>query len=181
MLKSHGVPEAEFDRWVMLPENAGRNFEYIAGEIVEGVSNNKSSRAGLNIMAEVRTYVKQQRLGRTTGADGGYVVAGERYIPDGAFVSFARQPVAVDVAYNPVAPDLAVEVLSPGNEHSEIVRKVGNYLAAGTVIWVIDPDDETVNVYTPGLPRVTLRREDMLSGDAVLPGFRLAVADIFSE
>jgi Uma2 family endonuclease len=181
MLKTHGVPEAEFDRFVALPENAGRNFEYIAGEIIEVVSNNKSSRAGLNIMAEVRNFVKRHKLGRTTGADGGYVVAGEKYIPDGAFVSYARQPVAVDVAYNPVAPDLAVEVLSPGNEHSEITRKVGNYLAAGTVVWVIDPDDETVDVYTPGQPRLTLHQLDTLKGDVVLPGFQLRVADIFSE
>ncbi|MEJ5197516.1 MAG: SdrD B-like domain-containing protein, partial [Anaerolineae bacterium] len=48
-----------------------------------------------------------------TGADGGYRVGDERYIPDVAFVSQSRQPAPSRDAYNAIAPDLAVEVLSP--------------------------------------------------------------------
>jgi Uma2 family endonuclease len=121
-----------------------------------------------------------------TGADGGYVVSGEDYIPDAAFMSYARQPVASDAAYNPVAPDLAIEVLSPGNietpnERDKMLRKIGNYLAAGTVLWLTDPEQKTVDVYIPGQPRKTLRVGDFLEGGDVLPGFRLAVADIFRD
>jgi len=181
VLQTRPMTDAEFDRFVMLPENRDRNFEFIAGEIVEVVSNSKSSYEALKIMGRVSVHVDDNHLGRYTGADGGYIVSGEKYIPDGAFTSYARQQVAPNVPYNPIAPDLAIEVLSPGNTETEMTRKIGNYLAAGTVVWVADPEQKTVDVYTPNQPRKTLRIGDFLEGGAVLPGFRLAVAKIFSD
>jgi hypothetical protein len=53
----------------------------------------------------ITVFVMQNKLGFVTGADGGYIVSGERYIPDTAFMSVKRQPIQPDVAYNPVAPD----------------------------------------------------------------------------
>ncbi len=175
------VTDDEFDRFVMLPENRDRNFEYIAGEIVEVVSNSKASRAAVKMLARVGIHVEDNHLGCVTGADGGYVVWGEKYIPDGAYVSYARQPQPPNVPYNPIAPDLAIEVLSPGNTEIEMTRKIGNYIAAGTVVWVADPDQKTIDVYTPTQPRKTLRVGQVLEGGDVLPGFRLAVANIFSD
>lgn len=181
VLQTRYVTDEEFDRFVTLPENVDRNFEYIAGEIVEVVSNSLSSHFGAKILGRISVHAEDNHLGRATGADGGYIVSGEKYIPDAAFISFTRQPKMVRVAYNPIAPDLAVEVLSPGNDEIEIARKVGNYLAAGTVLWLVDPDKKTVDVYVPGQPRKTLRVGDFLEGGDVLPGFRLSVASIFSE
>ena len=181
VLQTRYVTDEEFDRFVTLPENVDRNFEYIAGEIVEVVSNNESSRLAIKMLMRVGVHVDDNHLGWVTGADGGYIVAGEKYIPDGAFVSFARQPKASRAAYNPIAPDLAIEVLSPGNSEIEMIRKIGNYLAVGTVVWVADPDQKTIDVYIPNQPRKTLRIGEFLEGGAVLPGFRLAVASIFSE
>jgi len=181
VLHTRLISDAEFDRFVALPENADRNFEFIAGEIVEGVSNSKASRIAIKIVSRVSVYVDDHKLGRVTGADGGYVVYGEKYIPDAAFVSYVRQPAAPDVPYNPIAPDLAIEVLSPGNSETEMIRKIGNYLAAGTVVWVADPENQTVDVYTPNRPRQTLRMGGVLDGGDVLPGFRLALDRIFSD
>jgi Uma2 family endonuclease len=181
VLQTRHITDAEFDRFVILPENAGRNFEFIAGEIVEVVSSSKSSREAMKIMGRVSVHVEDHHLGRVTGADGGYVVHGEKYIPSGTFISYSRQPVAPDVPYNPIAPDLAVEVLSPGNTEIEMTRKIGNYLTAGTVVWVADPEFKTIDVYTPAQPRKTLRIGDFLEGGDVLRGFRLALASIFSD
>src|SRR5690349_15884518 len=103
------VSKEQFYEFVMHPENRDRNFEYVAGEIVEVVSNGHSSRKGAKLLVYVGYYIDTDHLGNYTGADGGYVVAGEDYIPDGAFISYARQPVPLDVAYNPVAPGLAIE------------------------------------------------------------------------
>ncbi len=186
VLRTQPITKTEFERFVMLPENRDRNFEFIAGEIVEVVSNNKSSRKAAKLIIYVGSHILTHHLGRMTGADGGYVVFGEDYIPDAAFMSYARQPISPDVAYNPVAPDLAIEVLSPGNvgshdEREKMLRKIGNYLAAGTVLWLVDPEQETLDVYIPNQPRKTLRVGDTLEGGEVLPGFQLAVADIFSD
>jgi Uma2 family endonuclease len=171
----------EFDEYINRPENADRLFEYIGGEIVEVVANNYSSEIAATILAEVKTFAKVNKLGRVTGADGGYIVSGEKYIPDVAFISFAKQPEPSHEAYNPNPPDLAVEVLSPSNTEGQMLVKVANYLAAGTMVWRVKPTEKQVIVFAPGKPARTLTINDTLDGGDALPGFKLAVRDIFPE
>lgn len=171
----------EFDDWVLLPENAGQMFEYIGGEIVEVVSNNYSSMIGMFIGAMLTIFVRTHALGYVTGADGGYRVSGERYIPDAAFISKARQPQPFREAYNPNPPDLAVEVLSPTNDPGDMRVKIANYLLAGAVLWVVDPEAKRVEVYVSGQAAKTLTINDVLDGGSVLPGFSLPGRDIFPE
>lgn len=171
----------EFDNVVLQPENRDRMLEYVGGEIIEVVSNNYSSEVAASILTEIGGFVKKNKLGRVTGADGGYRVSGERYIPDVAFVSKARQPEPSYEAYNPIAPDLAVEVLSPGNTHHEMRVKTVNYLRAGTTLWIVDPELKRVEVYRPDYAPVTLEIGDTLGSVAALPGFTLPVRDIFPE
>jgi len=166
----------------MRPENQDRNFEYIAGEVVEVVSNNESSEAAAILIAYFGSYVVTNKLGRITGADGGNVINGEDYIPDAAFMSYKRQPIRPkQVAYNPVAPDLAIEVLSPGNKPTDMAIKTAHYMAAGTVLWLVDLETKTIDVWIPNQPVKRLRVGDFLEGGNVLPGFRLAVADVFED
>ncbi|MBI1281448.1 MAG: hypothetical protein GC179_25195 [Anaerolineaceae bacterium] len=171
----------EFDHFVRLPENGDRNFEYIAGEITELVSNSKVSRIAARILGQIGYHIEMNHLGRCTGADGGYAIFGEKYVPKGAFVSYTRQPAAPDGDYNPIAPDIAIEVLAFDNADIKMLRKIGNYLAAGTVLWLVDPEQKTIDVYTPNQPRKTLRVGDFLDGGDVLPNFRLALAQIFKD
>jgi Uma2 family endonuclease len=170
----------EFDQFVQLPENADRLFEYVGGEITEVVSNNYSSEIAARILIEIGIYVKSRNVGRVTGADGGYRVSGERYIPDVAFISREKQPEPSHEAYNPTPPDLAVEVLSPSNDLSDIRIKLVNYLNAGTVVWIVDPDKKQVEVYASGQAK-KLGLNDTLDGGAVLPGFTLPVKEIFPD
>lgn len=179
VLQTKLITAQEFDRVAALPENRDRRLELIAGEIIEVVSNSYSSRIAAAIVGELRAFTKPRRLGGVTGADGGYVVAGERYIPDAAFISAERQPEGSHEAYNPLAPDLAVEVLSPGDEQATLRRKLTNYLYAGTTVWVIDPEARTVEVHSPGQPLQVIHAAGILSGEPVLPGFSLPLADIF--
>jgi Uma2 family endonuclease len=173
------VSVEEFEKIAALPENADRHLEYIGGEIIEVVSNSKASKIAMRIGAKITIHVEAHKLGRVTGADGGYKVSGEDYMPDAAFISNARQPKDPDVAWNPLAPDLAVEVVSPSDRHTVIADKVTNYLLAGTLLWYVLPDDRQVKVYEPGQPAKTLGIDDVLDGGKVLLGFRLAVKDIF--
>lgn len=176
----HTSAAEAFDRFVQLPENADKSFEYIAGEICEVVSNNYSSEIAALILYFIQAHLRQHHLvGRVTGADGGYVVCGERYIPDVAFVSAQKQPRPSHDAYNPNPPDLAVEVLSPGNTDHKMRVKIVNYLHAGTTVWVVNPDDKCVECYVPNHPPQTLSIDDTLSGGDTLPGFQLATKDIF--
>ncbi len=115
-----------------------------------------------------------------TGADGGCIVAGERCIPDGAFVSRARQTRPSDAANSPTAPDLAIEVLSPSNTPDEIRIKIANYLLVGTTVWLVDADHARIEVYTSGAPVRVLRIGDTRDGGSLLPGFSIPLADVFS-
>jgi Uma2 family endonuclease len=171
----------EFDRLVERPDNADRLFEYIGGEMVEVVSNQRSSAIAYRLGGFLSMYLMHSGAGFLTGADGGYMIAGERYLPDVAFVSQARQARPSEEAYSPVPPDLAVEVLSPSNKPKDVRIKIGNYLAAGSVLWVVDPDQKQVEVYVPGQAVKRLGEKDTLDGGDVLPGFTLAIKDIFPE
>jgi Uma2 family endonuclease len=80
------------------------------------------------------------------------------------------------------APDLAVEVLSPSNRAGAIRDKVADYLAAGcSLVWVVDPRRRRVSVHEPGKATSFLEIPDTLDGAPVLPGFRLALVDLFGE
>ena len=169
----------EFDRIAALPENADKRLEFIGGEIIDVVTNNYNSEIAATILAEIKVYAKTHDLGRVTGADGGYKVSGERYIPDVAFISKSKQPASSHEAYNSNAPDLAVEVVSPTDSTKEILDKVANYLAAGTVVWLIYPDKRQAKIYEPGQPVKTIIAEGVLDGGSVLPGFKLPLKDVF--
>jgi Uma2 family endonuclease len=169
----------EFERFAALPENADRLFEYIGGEMVEVVSNQRSSTLAARISGFIFLYLTQNNIGFLTSSDGGYMIEGERYIPDVAFVSKARQPAPSDQAYSPIPPDLAVEVLSLSNVPRVMRLKIASFMAVGTTVWVVDPDPKSVEIYTPGQIAKTVGINDTLEGGDLLPGFSLSVKDIF--
>jgi Uma2 family endonuclease len=179
-VRSH-VTVQEFDAIAALSENAHKRLEFIGGEIIAVVTNNYASEIAARFLIEIGSFIKGKNLGRVTGADGGYKVSGERYIPDVAFISLSKQPEPSHEAYNPNAPDLAIEVVSPTDLPKDITDKVANYLAAGTVVWVVYPDKQQAKVYEPGQPVQTIDIDGVLDGGKVLPGFRLVLKDVFFE
>lgn len=175
------IPVESFDAFVQLPENAEKLFEYIDGEIIELPSNPYASYISGRIFRRIANFVEDNNLGYTTGEAGGYMVSGERYAPDVAFISRIKQPRLVSVGYNPNPPDLAVEVDIPSTyvTRSNLFTKTVNYMAAGTVVWIVRPERKEVEVYVPGEAKRTLGVDDVLDGGEILPGFQLPVKDIF--
>jgi len=170
----------EFDAWAS--EQFDHNYEFIGGEVVEVVSNSLASRVRFKIGGFLFAYLQAHPIGEATTADGGYMVNGERYIPDIGFIRNEKLVGKKDSAYYPIAPDLAVEVISNPNNHQEMrdLRvKLVNYLGAGTVVWVIDPYARTGEIYTPNQPIQIIDEDGMLNGGAVLPNFWVARKDIF--
>ena len=101
--------------------------------------------------------------------------------PDIAYFSVAKIPLdAMDSGYAEVPPDLVVEIVSPSDSRREVHDKARMWLRYGVdLVWVVQPDTRTVDVYEPGRGVVTLDEHDTLNGLAVLPGFTCAVSDIF--
>ena len=79
------------------------------------------------------------------------------------------------------APTLAVEILSPSNTHEEATEKVREYLDLGVaLVWVLDPVFRTVQVFRPDAEPTLFNARQELTAEPHLPGFRVAVADLFA-
>lgn len=173
----------QFEMFIERPENMDKLFEFIGGEIVEVPSNPYVSKIAGIILTFINLYLFNNKIGDVTGEAGGYMVAGERYAPDVAFISYDKQIELTKEGYNPNPPDLAVEVIS-SNRAAELHRlrvKISNYLLEGTIVWVVNPEEQQVEVHAPGK---TVRRfldEDVLEIPELLPGFKLKVVDIFTK
>ena len=104
-------------------------------------------------------------------------------IPDVSFVSWDQLPKrrVPRVAIADLAPDLAVEVISPSNTAREMERKLQDFLAAGVqLVWYVYPEPQEIHVYTAERHDV-LTIEQELSGGDVLPGFVLPLRQLFEE
>ncbi len=87
---------------------------------------------------------------------------------------------------SPIAPDLAVEIISPSNTHREIRGKIEAYLAHGTqLVWIVYPEDKAVDVWRAmpdgSLSKRTFGINDTLYGESILPNFTLPIRDIFTD
>jgi Uma2 family endonuclease len=179
LIEEKSCTAADFEQIAALPENRERRLEYIGGEVIEVVSNNEASRVAASILAEIRMFIKGRALGWVTGADGGYVVSGERYIPDVGFISRQRQPDPCRETWNPLSPDLAVEVMSPTDSQRDMTIKIANYLAASTIVWLVQIPERRVLVFVPGQPVIQVGDSGVLTGGTLLPDFQLALKDVF--
>lgn len=131
-------------------------------------------------------YVEENDLGEVFGAETGFKLASNPDTvlgPDIAFVSNEKIPQSgIPVSFWSGAPDLAVEVVSPGNTRREIEEKVEEYLSAGvSLVWIINPKRRTVTVHQANAEPATLAESDMLDGADVVPGFQYSVARLFTR
>ncbi len=160
--------------------------ELIDGEIVEMVpSSDGSSSTAMTIGALLWNHVRPRKLGRVYSSDGGFVLFPDREtvrVPDVAFVRTERMPQGEARRHFPrLAPDLVVEVLSPTDRGRDVRAKVAMYHEAGVpLIWLVNPDAQTVTVLALGQEPVTLTGAETLNGGRVLPDLRIEVAEIFA-
>ena len=185
------------DLWEIshLAENADKRLALIEGVLQEmpptGWLHGDTT---IELGSEVRAYVKAHKLGRVTAAETGFILfkSSEPGIrdtvlaPDIGFIAAHRVPSQLPEGYVPFAPDLAVKVVSPGNTDEEINLKVELYLRYGTrLVWVVYPKQQRIHVFRPidsGSEGsfAFLGIEDTLEGEGVLPGFKLALRDLFT-
>jgi Uma2 family endonuclease len=131
----------------------------------------------------VGNHVISRQLGVFHGAETGFTLSRDPDTVRAPDVAFTRaERVAPPVrGFVPAAPDLAVEVLSPDDRPGYVRDKVAEWLEAGTLaVWVVDPRERTVTVHEPQQTPLVLGETDSLSGGDVLPGFELALHDIFA-
>ena len=168
----------------------GRICELVDGILLEKAMGSNADGIGLWLAVQIFNFASLQNLGKLFGAQGGFAVGGLTVrMPDVSFYRWdsVSDPVGLDhltTAFLEEAPDLVVEVLSPGNTAKEMAIKLAEYEKFGVdLVWYVDPEAKTVTVYPKGKAKgmKVLTEADTLDGGKVLPGFALPVRDIFAS
>lgn len=168
---------------LLRPENEG--CELVEGTLVEKAMGTREAFLAAYVIELLGLFVRANNLGILTPGDGAWeMMSGLVRLPDVAFLSWDRLP-SREVPDEPIAsavPDLAVEVLSRSNTPGEMARKRGEYFRAGVrLVWEIDPRARAVRAYTSETAFTDHTAADTLTGDPVLPGFALPLAQLFAE
>lgn len=173
------------DEFLTYPTPEGK-AELVRGELrVTPPTGGRHGLVAKTVAVALDAHVRPRGLGRVFVDAGFELMALPRTVraPDVSFVRAERLPPgAIHRGFVKVAPDLAVEVLSPSETASRLDEKLDDYRAAGTpLVWVLDPERRTVMVIEPDATVRWLRADDALEGGSVLPGFHYAVNELFSE
>ncbi|MGO8678745.1 MAG: Uma2 family endonuclease [Limisphaerales bacterium] len=168
-----------------LPDD-GYSHEVVNGELVKSPRNicqHELICERLNFTLE--SFNRLHRLGAVFGSRMGYWMKNRNCrAPDVSFVSkerLLRLGFKPDTkTFFPGAPDLAVEVLSPGNTRAEIDERLRDFFSSGTQLaWIIHPEEQFVELCHSLTDRQILGPGASLSGADLLPGFSLPVVDLF--
>lgn len=125
---------AEYSAFIDRPENEGRIFELIDGEIVEKMPSFTPSYISLRMATELNLYLRQNPTGRISSEAGGYILSEDDVlIPDVGYISKERMS-EFPRREAPIAPNLAIAVKSPGGRKNKMRLKAEKYLAPGTRI-----------------------------------------------
>lgn len=173
-----------------LPDDPGSRYELVEGRLVKmsptsGIHGRRTS----DLHFALELYAREHQLGVLTAAETGFNLTrpGERretvLAPDIAFVRAEHASLMEVEDFPRVAPDLAVEVASPGDSRRRMGEKARRWLDRGVrLVWVVWPRRREIDVWEPGAagPRV-LVAADTLEGGAVVPGFRIPIAQVCPE
>ncbi|MFN0093597.1 MAG: Uma2 family endonuclease [Dehalococcoidia bacterium] len=173
-----GIRRITIDEFLALPEERPWK-EYLRGEVTEKpMPNDTHGTLVMEIGGEIRSHLKR------TGQ--GYVSTEVRhadrtqdwvYLPDIKVHLYGDGPKGPH-PHGPVAvpPDFAIEILSPSDRVVHWLERVQLYMAAGTrLLWIVDPEEESIRAFRPGGPTTIHRPGDIIDAEPVLHGFQLDV------
>jgi Uma2 family endonuclease len=154
--------------WTGTPKMAGQEHALVSG----------------NLFAALYAFVRTRQLGRVYGDNLNYVLEGTpgkivtMRIPDLSFVAADRISAPDEKGYYYLAPDLAIEVISPSETRKETAEKIADYLRFGSrQVWEVDPEKKQVTVHLPD-GGTQIYSETLFGGD-VLPGFEIPLSRLF--
>ncbi len=171
------------DEFLALPEEKPA-LEYVDGEVTQKVSPRSwhSDLQGDQVL-RLRGFAPPRRLAHVL-PEHRSTYGGQSIVPDvavyrwGGIPRDARGRLVNNVT---VPPDIAIEIVSPGQSVRHLDERCRWYVTNGVRIALLaDPDDETIREYRPGAEPRLLRGDDVLDLGDVLPGFTLVVGELFA-
>ncbi len=175
----------EFLEFVHRPENRNRRFELDRGRIDE--MPRPGIRHGVvcaNVSFELVAFARKRGRGIVVSNDAGLIV---EHDPDTVFgpdlflfdenIDYADLPTH----WEDRPPTLVVEVLSPNDRTTKLHRRIGRFLAMGVpLVWVVDPEENTLTVHQAHRPLVVLEASDEVTGLEFVADLKMKVADFFA-
>ena len=172
----------------LLEMSDSKQYELVDGQLEEKEVSYLSSLIGSEVNRRISNHVLDRELGTVTGSDCSFQCFDDDEDdplkirrPDVTFIARGRLPAEqLARGHVTIAPDLAVEVVSPNDTVYDLNKKIEEYLRAGVrLVWVIDPENRTLDVYRADRTLARLMPDDELTGEDVIPGFRCHVRGFF--
>ncbi len=163
----------------------GRICELIDGVLVEKITGAPAALLAGFVLHLFWQHLEVHDLGIVLAPDGLLRILGTQIrVPNVSFIPwelFFNRRLPQQQIY-PVAPNLAIEILSPGNTDEEMLRKLHDYFAAGVqLVWYIDTEERKAWAYTAVDRGMEFTADGVLSAGDVLPGFELPLARLFAK
>jgi Uma2 family endonuclease len=171
----------------LLAMSGGDPYELVNGNLLEKKMGAASSLIAAELIGILLAFIKTNKSGFLFADGLGYQCfddsPDEVRKPDISFICAHRlDGNRLPAGFLRFAPDLAVEILSPGDLATEIDEKIEQFLAAGTALfWIVNPAIRTVRVHQKGGAVIVLHASDDLTGGEVLPGFHCRVGELFAK
>jgi Uma2 family endonuclease len=172
------------DELFAMPED-GFRYELVKGELKKmSLAGTEHGAIIFNLSILLGQYIKENNLGQGFGAETGFKLTTNPDTVRAADIAFVRREripeTGIPKNFWQTAPDLAVEVLSPGDTYEEVDEKVEDWLDAGArAVWIVSPKLRSVTVYRSMTDVTRLSESDELDGGDVVQGFRCKVSEIF--
>lgn len=160
------------------------NAELINGKIVHHMpTSHRHSAIEATVAISIGAYLLENRIGRVlTGEAGVYTRRNPDSIRamDAAYISNERYALVQSHSFLDVAPELIIEVMSPGDRWSDVHEKIAEYFAIEALeLWIIDPRLEQIHVYTSPTQSKIYSTADIITTESILPRFTLPVRHLF--
>lgn len=172
------------EAFMALPDD-GNQYEIVNGELVMSNSGAEHGYIAVILSTILYSFVRTHKLGVVLDSSTAFTLkTGNKRSPDVSFIAKERLQGLKKLprGFWQGSPDLAVEVLSPSNTVEEIHNKIIEYFDNDTkLVWVINPEEEYVLIYHSPKPDGFLTPQDILDGENLIPGFQMAVAELFAE
>ncbi len=162
-----------------------KRYELMDGELMEKARNFQSAWVAAHFCAQLIGFVEPLGLGFVFGGGLGYqCFPGDNVRrPDASFIRAGRLTLTqFEAEHCTVVPDCVLEIVSPGDLSDDVERKAKEYLSAGVhLVWVLNPETQTILVYRPDGSMAHLSSKNELDGESVLPGFKCPVKSLFPD
>ena len=186
ILEKQFISAEAFFEIAELPKYDDRRIELVEGEIVDMPLPNPIHAAVLaTLSTKLNIFVTDSESGRVLVGDAPFILKRDAEGRDTlrgldiAYISAERLPGKLPRSPLYLAPDLAVEIISPSNKAEDIEKKIEQLFDAGTtLIWIVYPELQHIAVHTND-GTFKLKESDLLTGGDILPGFEVRVSDIF--